>query len=185
MTDPAPAAGPRLAWHLSRKRSAEQGSRRVIYRGPLSGKHLRLHYGFDGWQGPVREVPLEPLPEGGYVAEIADLDGHLALDCAVTDGEQWDNNEEYDYRLWLTVDPFDAHLHVSGQNGGQLGLSSLQVALTSAGISGGIASFPGNQAVARATARTASLYALVWIRPGITPLSLVRRFLAGGFVGFK
>ena len=111
--------------------------------------------------------------------------GHLALDCVVTDGEDWDNNRDADYRLWLTVDPFDAHLHVSGEGAGALGLSALQVALTSAGISGGVASWPGNPNVARAVSNTPMLKGLVWVRPGVTPLWQVRRYIAAGFVGLK
>ena len=175
-------APPRLAW-LDEADSS--GGRRVIYRGPLRGKSLRLHYGFDGWQGGPRERPLEPLSPGVYVAEVPDTADHLTLDCVVTDGQDWDNNAEADYRLWLTVDPFDAHLHVSGLGRGALGLGALRVALDSAGISGGIASWPGNQGVARALPRARRLRGLVWVRPGVTPLRLVRRLLADGFVGLK
>jgi len=183
MMEHARTARPRLAWLADGTVSPDV--RRLVYRGPLRGDRLRLHFGFDGWQGAPREVPLEPLAEGGYVAEISEVSGHLALDCVVTDGESWDNNQETDYRLWLTVDPFDAHLHVSGQGTGSLGLSALQTALTSAGISGGVASWPGNQGVARATARAPILKGLVWVRPGVTPLSVVRQYLSAGFVGLK
>ena len=182
MEDPR-TVQPRLAWLANGTVSPD--ARRLVYRGPLRGNHLRLHYGFDGWEGSAREVAFEPLPEGGYVAEIPHVTGHLALDCVITDGEDWDNNSETDYRLWLTVDPFDAHLHVSGQGTGALGLSALQTALTSAGVSGGVASWPGNQGVARAIPKAPSIRGLVWVRPGSTPLSVVRQYLAAGFVGLK
>jgi hypothetical protein len=174
-----------LAWYTNGRAEGGADTRRIIYRGPLGGSRLRLHYGFDGWQEPVREVALEPQADGAYLAHVPETDGHLTLDCAVTDGEEWDNNGETDYRLWLTVDPFDAHLHLSGEGYGGLGLGALRVALTSAGIAGGVASFPGNRAVAQATAKVPGLNGLVWVRPGVTPLSLVREHLAAGFVGLK
>jgi hypothetical protein len=40
---------------------------------------------------------------------MPDVEGHLALDCVVTNGEEWDNTAEADYLLWLAVDPFDVH----------------------------------------------------------------------------
>lgn len=160
-------------------------SRRLIYRGPLRGNRLRLHYGFDGWQGTPRELPMERAPDGSHGAEVPEAAAHLALDCAITDGDRWDNNREANYRLWLTVAPFDAHLHVDGRGGGPLGLASLQVALRSAGMSGGLASWPANHRVARAIARSPRLKGLVWVRPGVTPVGLVRRYLRSGFVGLK
>lgn len=179
----AAAPQPRLAWLTDGSTGA--GARRVVYRGPLRGDHLRLHYGFDSWQGEAREIDLERRPEGGYVGIIHDVDGHLAVDAVVTNGGEWDNNAEADYRLWLTVDPIDSHLHVSGGGDGALGISALQTALTSAGISGGVASWPGNDAVARTIAGTPSLKGLVWVRPGVTPIGEVRRYLERGFAGLK
>ncbi|HEX2172629.1 MAG TPA: amidohydrolase family protein, partial [Dehalococcoidia bacterium] len=161
------------------------GPRRVIYRGPLRGGRVRLHYAFDGWAGDPQEIDLEPGPDGGYVGVIPDTAGHLTVDAVVTNGHEWDNNDEADYRLWLTVDPFDAHLHVSGGGDGALGIRALQVALTSAGISGGVASWPGNEAVARTVSRAPSLLGLVWVRPGVTRVRDVRRYLAEGFAGLK
>src|SRR5581483_9568808 len=105
MVEDAAPAGPALEW-LRPAAVAAGTSRQVVYRGRLAGKSLRLHYGFDGWRWPVGEAVLEPLVGGGYVAEIPDAAGHLALDAAVTDGEAWDNNAGADYRLWLAIDPF-------------------------------------------------------------------------------
>jgi hypothetical protein len=178
-----PAARPALDW-LRPTGIAAGTARQLVYRGPLAGNQLRLHYGFDGWQWPVQDAVLEPLVGGGYVAEIPDAAGHLALDCAVTDGEAWDNNTGADYRLWLTIDPFDAHLHVSSDDDVNHGLAALRIALTSAGISAGLSSWPDNQDMSHVAGGPA-LRSLVWVRPGLTPPDEVRRLLAGGFVGLK
>src|ERR687888_1315221 len=103
--------------------------RQIVYRGALCGPGLRLHYGFDGWQEPTREVKLELVEPGLAVAEPTDLDEHLSLEGVVTDGTQWDNNSGADYRLWLGLDPLDSHLHVSGRGSGELGIVSLQTAM--------------------------------------------------------
>jgi hypothetical protein len=184
LVDPEPETPPRLAWLTDPENGPDTNGRQVIYRGPLTGNKPRLHYGFDGWQTPVQVAPFEPHPQGGYVAEIPDAAGHLALDCAVTNGEAWDNNAGADYRLWLTIDPFDAHLHVSGDDDAPHGLAALRVALISAGISAGISSWPDNLDMARVGGGPA-LSSLFWVRPGVTPPDEVRRGLAGGFVGLK
>ena len=180
-------AGPpgrsRLTWLA--EEGGTPGARRVLYRGPLRGKRLRLRYAFDGWRGDPHEAPLDPRPTGGFVAEIPDTAGHLAIDCAVTNGRRWDNNAEADYRLWLTIDPFDAHLHVSGKGAGPLGLPALQDALASAGIAGGLVSWPDNRSVAGAVHSAPVLSGLVWVRPGATSLSRAHWYLAAGFVGLK
>src|SRR5438876_1187577 len=110
----------------------------VAYRGEFEGAGLRLHYGFDGWQEPVQEIPMETIEPGFAVAEIDQLDGHLAVDCAVTRGDEWDNNGGFDHRLWIGFDALDAHLHVSGGGAGALGIRSLGTAMASAGIVAGI-----------------------------------------------
>lgn len=179
---PTPGSITRLAWLPD---GAAPGTRRLIYRGPLRGDNLRLHFAYDGWQGEPQEVRLTPASEGGFVAEVPVPDDRLALDCVVTDGERWDNNAEADYRLWLTVDPFDSHLHVSGAGGGALGIRALDVAIHSAGISGGVASWPGNGNVARVLTGSRLLKGLVWVRPGVTPVWEVRRYLGSGFTGLK
>ena len=39
--------------------------------------------------------------------------GHVLLDCAVAAADdEWDNNAGANYRLWVGVDPVDAHVHV-------------------------------------------------------------------------
>ena len=66
---------PTIGWHyVGRGTSA----RRVLaYRGTLSGAELRVHYGFDGWEEPIREVRLESIGPALAVAELPDLDDRL------------------------------------------------------------------------------------------------------------
>ena len=158
---------------------------RVAYRGPLSGPNLRLHYGFDGWQEPIQETKLEQVEPGLAMTEPLELGQHLSLDCVVTDGSQWDNNQDADYRLWIQFDPLDSHMHVSGRGSGELGITSLRVAMASAGISHGIVSWVENRALDRIDWSTTGLFPLVWVRPGETTLQEVRTRLAAGFVGLK
>lgn len=94
----------------------------VVYRGPLSGPSLRLHYGFDAWQEPIQEVALEEITPGCAVSPPLQVDDHIVLDCVVTDGKRWDNNQNADYRLWIAYEPLDAHMHVSGRGSGDLGI---------------------------------------------------------------
>lgn len=180
---PTPGSIARLAWLPNG--TTTPGIRRLVYRGPLRQENLRLRYAFDGWQGTPQETGFSRDPAGNYLAEVPVSDGHLAIDCVMTNGDRWDNNTEADYRLWLTVDPFDSHMHVSGAGGGALGIRALDVALHSAGISGGVASWPGNGNVARVLRGAPLLKGLVWVRPGVTPVWEVRRFLGAGFAGLK
>ncbi len=157
----------------------------IAYRGHLKGAELRLHYGFDGWHEPVREVRLELLEPGLAVAEISDLTGHIALDCAITNGEDWDNNQGTNYRLWVGFDALDAHLHVSGNGAGALGMNSLRTAMSSAGMVCGISSWLDNRALDRVDCASAGLFPLVWIRPGETSQAEVKKRLVDGAVGLK
>lgn len=157
----------------------------VAYRGPLSGPDLRLHYGFDAWQEPVQEAPLERIEPGLAVSEPLPVAGHLSLDCVVTDGRQWDNNQKADYRLWIDFAPLDAHMHVSGRGSGELGISSLQIAMASAGIGCGVVSWVNNVALDRIEWAKTRLFPLVWVRPGDTSLAEVRSRLTAGFIGLK
>jgi Tat protein secretion system quality control protein TatD with DNase activity len=160
--------------------------RRVVYRGPLAGRPgLRLHLGFDGWEGPVRDVAFQLDDAGQAVAELPDPDGHLVVDCTVrTDGE-WDNNGGADYRLWLGWSPIDSHLHAMHAGWDRLGFAALETGLSSAGIGTGIISWRDNQAVDRLVAGRPWLRQLVWVVPGRTPVAEVRRRLAAGHVGLK
>jgi hypothetical protein len=50
--------------------------------------------------------------DGTWTGEIPDAAGVVVLDCAVaTDRDEWDNNLAANYRLWLDLDPVDAHVH--------------------------------------------------------------------------
>jgi hypothetical protein len=185
---------PTVGWYRLEHGTSE---RRVIaYRGELakdSGAGLRVHYGFDGWQEPIREVRLESIEPGLAIAalpELAELDGdnrhaHVALDCAITNGGDWDNNHSNNYRLWVGFDALDAHLHVSGNGAGALGMNSLQKAMASAGMVCGISSWVDNSALDRAHSAKAGLFPLVWIRPGETSREEVEKRLAAGAVGLK
>jgi len=165
---------------------AADGSQRwIAYHGELEGPGLRLHYGFDGWQEPVQEVAMETVEPGLSIAEIDQLDGHLRVDCAITNGDQWDNNGGYDYRLWIGFDALDAHQHVSGGGAGALGIRSLGTAMASAGIVAGVSSWIDNRALDHVDRAAARLFPLVWIRPGDTSVAEVKRRLADGAVGLK
>jgi predicted TIM-barrel fold metal-dependent hydrolase len=160
-------------------------TRRIEYRGRLRGPGLRLHYGFDGWQEPIQEIALEVAEEGLALAELSDFDNHFAFDCVVGKNGQWDNNDGFDYRLWVGFDALDAHLHVSGEGAGPLGVRSLGTAMASAGISAGISSWIDNRALDRVDLYSARLFPLVWVRPGETTLKEVRERLRMGAVGLK
>jgi hypothetical protein len=158
---------------------------RVAYRGPLSGPGLQLHYGFDGWQEPVHEIALEELEPGLAVSAPIPFANHISLECVVTDGAQWDNNQNADYRLWIGFEPIDSHMHVNGRGSGELGVKSLQTAMASAGIGYGIVSWLENRALDRLKGLAPNLFPLVWVRPGDTPVSDVRARLTNGFIGIK
>jgi len=174
---------PTLSWLESAKVSS--GRRRIVYRGPLSGSRLQLHYGFDGWQEPIHDVDFEVSERGTAVAQVEGLAGHVSLECAITDGHEWDNNAGLDYRLWIDFDALDSHLHVSGRGSGQLGLRSFLIAADSAGMRGGIVSWPEHRLLDRLALSEAGLWPLVWVRPGETKRSELRLRLASGFVGIK
>jgi hypothetical protein len=171
--------------HWFRQEQDDVTQWRVAYRGSLVSPELRLRYGFDGWQEPVQEVKLERLEPRLAVTEPLTVTGHLSLDCVITDGQQWDNNFNADYRLWIRFDPLDAHMHVSGRGSGELGITSLRTAMASAGISHGIVSWVDNAALDRINWPATGLFPLVWVRPEDTSVDEVRTRLASGFIGLK
>jgi hypothetical protein len=157
----------------------------VVYRGAWAGPSLQLHYSFDGWVVPPSEVELHPMESGDLVSEPIDVTGRVVLDGAFTDGDEWDNNEELNYRLWVPFDPIDAHLHVSGPGTGNLGMPSLRSAMASMGIQAGIVSWVDNRALSRLPLSDAGLYPLVWVRPEQTNVAEVGDRLSNGFCGIK
>jgi hypothetical protein len=161
------------------------GARYVSYRGALSGSKLKLHFGFDGWREPIQEVWLESAGPDRAVARVPEAQSHLALDCAVTDGERWDNNGGVNYRLWTGFDALDAHMHLSGLGKGSLGAQSLAIAMASAGMVSGISSWLDNRALDRVDCAAVRIFPLVWVRPGDTELEEVRARLEAGAVGLK
>jgi hypothetical protein len=144
-----------------------------------------LHYSFDGWVMPAQQIELHPLESGELASEPIDVSGQVVLDGAFTDGDEWDNNQELNYRLWVPFDPVDAHLHVSGPGPGNLGLSSLRSAMASMGIQDGVVSWVDNRALSRLPLSDAGLHPLVWVRPDETKLADVADRLSNGFHGIK
>ncbi len=177
-----PTRTPILSWYQTE--NSNNPALRIAYRGPLSGPALRLHFGFDGWQ-EIQDVRMEEVEPGLAISDPIGVEGHLSVEGAVTDGKKWDNNRGADYRLWVRFEPIDSHLHVSGRGSGDLGISSLQTAMASAGIRYGIVSWVNNFALDRLNLAAAGLAPLVWIRPGDTPLEEVKERLADGYIGLK
>ncbi|WP_448628566.1 TIGR03086 family metal-binding protein [Geodermatophilus sp. URMC 64] len=161
---------------------------RVRYQGPLAGadRPLSLHLGFDGAGPPFEAVPMERADDGTWTAEIPDAAGHVVLDCAVaTDGFDWDNNATANYRLWLDLDPVDAHVHARVRGLEPMGFDSLRVALASGGMTHGLVSWQDNRFVDEVADGVPWLTRLVWVSPGGPGVDDVRRRLADGAVGLK
>ncbi len=159
-------------------------SARVVYRG-AQDRRWTMRYGFDGWQQPIGQVQMEETDPGVYVSEPIMVDGHVAVDFACNDQEQWDNNSGADFRLWVRFQPIDSHLHVSGRGPGELGIGSLRTAMASAGVRAGVCSWVDNRSLECLPLEEAGLYPLVWVRPGVTDPAEVQRRLDNGFVGLK
>src|SRR3984893_17368815 len=130
---------PTISWQRLGNGTSAQGV--IAYRGDLSGSGCRLHYDFDGWQEPIREARLESIAPGLALAELPDLAEHVAIDCAITDGDRWDNNHNINYRLWSGLEALHSHLHVSGNGLGALVVGNLRAAMASAGMICGISSW--------------------------------------------
>jgi uncharacterized protein (TIGR03086 family) len=182
----APSADLPLQW------AAPVGERtpggRVRYRGPLAAadRPLHLHLGFDGAGPPFLAVPMERDDDGGWTAEVPDTDGAVLLDAAVaTEAHDWDNNGGANYRLWIGLDPVDAHVHVRTRGLDSMGFESLRVALASGGMTHGLVSWQDNRFVDEVTAGVPWLTRLVWVSPGGPGPDEVRRRLADGAVGLK
>src|SRR3954451_20669311 len=120
-----------------------------------------------------------------WVAEV-DTEDHLIVDCVVRDGSSgFDNNDQTDYRLWIGLDPVDAHVHVRGPGRDALGFESLRAALDSGGMTHALVSWKDNDYVDRIAASVPWLTRLVWVSPGQPSVESVRHRLENGAVGFK
>jgi uncharacterized protein (TIGR03086 family) len=159
----------------------------VRYTGPLAraGRELVLHLGYDGWSFP-RDVPMERVDGGGWVAEV-ETEDRLVVDCVVRDegSRGCDNNEGADYRLWIGLEPVDAHVHVRTRGTGSLGFDSLRVAEYSGGVTHALVSWSDNEFVDQIAAAVPWLTRLVWVSPGRTSVDSVKAGLENGAVGLK
>ena len=163
-------------------------SGRVRYRGPLAAadRPLRLHLGFDGSGPPFAHVAMEREDDGSWTAEVPDTGGRTLFDCAVSSGEDdWDNNGGADFRLWIGLDPVDAHVHVRTPGAESMGFQSLRTALASGGMTHALVSWQDNRFVDQVTAGVPWLTKLVWVSPGGPGVDEVRRRIADGAVGLK
>ncbi|MGK5114734.1 TIGR03086 family metal-binding protein [Geodermatophilus sp. CPCC 205506] len=185
MPSPSPAPLP-VEWVSPVGERAPAG--RVRYRGPLAAadRPLHLHLAFDGAPPPFRHVPLERDGDGSWAADIPEADGHTLLDFAIAAADDdWDNNGGANYRLWIGLDPVDAHVHARTPGLDELGFESLRIALASGGMTHGLVSWQDNAFVDRVTEGVGWLTKLVWVSPGGPEPDDVRRRLAEGAVGLK
>jgi uncharacterized protein (TIGR03086 family) len=175
-----------LAWETPAGERSPSG--RVRYRGPLAGgdRTLHLHLGFDGAGPPFLDVPLDREDDGSWTGEVPGTDGHVLLDGAVaTEDGDWDNNGGADYRLWIDLDPVDAHVHARTPGLGSMGFESLRIALASGGMTHALVSWQDNRFVDSVAEGVPWLTRLVWVSPGGPGPDEVRRRLAEGAVGLK
>ncbi len=158
------------------------------YAGPLArdGQALVLRFGYDGWTEPPGEVALARADDDTWTAEI-ETAGHLVVDCVVRDDASgvYDNNAGADYRLWIGLDPVDAHVHARVCGLERLGVASLRTAVPSAGMTRALISWRDNDFVDRVAAALPWLTRLVWVSPDGPTVEDVRARLAGGAVGLK
>ena len=166
---------------------ASRADARVRYQGPLAraDRPLHLRLGFDGAGPPFDDVVLERDDDATWAAEVPETAGHHLLDCAVSAGEDWDNNNGANYRLWLDVDPVDAHVHARTPGLDPMGFASLRAALASGGMTHALVSWQDNDFVDRVADGVPWLTRLVWVRPGGPGPDDVRKRLSGGAVGLK
>jgi uncharacterized protein (TIGR03086 family) len=181
----SPRADLPLTWTSPVGQRAPHG--RVRYRGPLAAEDraLQLHLGFDGSGPPFTVVALEREDDDCWSAEIPDTDGRILLDGAVAAGDDWDNNGGANYRLWLDVDPVDAHVHARSPGAEPMGFDALRMALASGGMTHGLVSWQDNGFIDQVAAGVSWLTRLVWVSPGGPGPDDVRRRLADGAVGLK
>ena len=159
----------------------------IRYTGPLArnGRELTMHLGYDGWSSP-RDVPMERVDAGSWLAEV-ETGGRLVVDCVIRDERLsgCDNNDNADYRLWVGLDPVDAHVHVRATGRDSLGLASLRTAACSGGVTHALVSWMDNDFVDLVAAAVPWLTRLVWVKPGGPSVDSVRSRLDDGAVGLK
>jgi uncharacterized protein (TIGR03086 family) len=163
-------------------------SGRVRYRGPLAeaDRALQLHLGLDGAGPPFDVVPLERDDDGSWTGEVSGTEGHVLLDGAVaTEAMDWDNNGGANYRLWVDLDPVDAHVHARTRGLESMGFDSLRIALASGGMTHGLVSWQDNGFVDEVAGGVPWLTRLVWVGPKGPDVDDVRRRLAEGAAGLK
>ena len=142
---------------------------RVRYRGSLADgdRALHLHLGFDGSGPPFVVVPLERDDDGSWTGELDGIDEHVLLDGAVaTEQMDWDNNGGANYRLWIGLDPVDAHVHARTRGAEPMGFDSLRSALASGGMTHALVSWQDNRFVDEVADGVPWLSKLVWVSPG-------------------
>jgi uncharacterized protein (TIGR03086 family) len=161
---------------------------RVRYRGSLADgdRALHLHLGFDGSGPPFVVVPLERDDDGSWTGELDGIDEHVLLDGAVaTEQMDWDNNGGANYRLWIGLDPVDAHVHARTRGAEPMGFDSLRSALASGGMTHALVSWQDNRFVDEVADGVPWLSKLVWVSPGGPGPDEVRHRLADGAAGLK
>jgi predicted TIM-barrel fold metal-dependent hydrolase len=109
----------------------------------------------------------------------------LVVDCVVRSAQGCDNNDGADYRLWIGLDPVDAHVHVRTPGRDSLGFDSLRVAAASGGMTQAVVSWGDNDFVDIAAEAVPWLTRLVWVRPGGPDPDDLRQRLADGAAGLK
>jgi predicted TIM-barrel fold metal-dependent hydrolase len=129
---------------------------------------------------------MERDDAAGWTAEV-ETTGRLVVDCVVRDdaGSRCDNNDNADYRLWVGLDPVDAHVHVRATGRESLGLDSLRIAAYSGGMTHAMVSWMDNEFVDLAAAAVPWLTPLVWVKPGGPTVDSVRARLDDGAAGLK
>ncbi|MFP5345890.1 MAG: amidohydrolase family protein [Actinomycetes bacterium] len=162
------------------------GEATVEYSGRLAaeGRELVLHAGFDGWLEP-HDLPMEREDDSTWTALVPETEEHVVLDCVVKDGDETDNNDAVDYRLWLHLDPVDSHVHARVKGNEPMGFASLTTAFFSSGMTHALISWQDNAFVDRVSRDVPWLSRLVWVRPGRTRVEDLRRRLSSGSVGLK
>jgi Amidohydrolase len=129
---------------------------------------------------------MERVDDRSWTAEI-ETEGHVVVDCVVHDDglDHCDNNDGADYRLWVGLDPVDAHVHAREPGNGSLGSRSLRIAISSAGMTHGVMSWADNHFADLVVAAMPWLTPLVWVSPPGPSPGDVRTRLAEGAAGLK